>query len=285
MLKKWTAAALLLGTSAAYAFMPQAGTWVMNDELNGKPGRGLSIDVQNNTLVMQMYAYESSGKPTFYLATGSVVDNQVSAELKHYEGGRYLGSGDRSGEEKGSAGLVRIRFVDGTNGFITFPGEPEKAITRFSFGYQPVPDSLKGAWFFTTYSPTLGWQVEIPEFTTTGPATDMGSGIVVSSNKRFVCEHQVRGDLAGTVICIKTLSGSTTPQHGYIFKYSVNDGEGDWTPYLGKTSYGFYPRRLGLPNGQLTGIVRKDEEAAPSPAALEDLAASLNEAALVLQQR
>lgn len=286
MLKKLTAAALLLGAGAAYAYMPQAGTWVMNTEVNGKPGRGLSIDVQNNVLVMQMYAYESNGKATFYLATGNVVNNQVSAELKYYEGGRYFGSGDRSGTEKGSAGQVKIRFVDGTNGFITFPGEAEKAITRFNFGYPAVPDSLKGGWFFTTYSPSLGWQVELPEFTTTGPATDMGSGIVVSSNGKFVCEHQVRGDLAGTVFCIKVLPGSNSAQHSYVFKYSINDAEGDWLPNQGKTAYGFYPRRMGMPNGQLTGLIRKEDAVPPSPAALEALAASLSEAAAyALEQR
>lgn len=282
MLKKLTAAALLLGAGAAYAYMPQAGTWVMNTEVNGKPGRGLSIDVQNNVLVMQMYAYENNGKATFYLATGNVVNNQVSAELKYYEGGRYFGSGDRSGTEKGSAGQVKIRFVDGTNGFITFPGEAEKAITRFNFGYPAVPDSLKGAWFFTTYSPTQGWQVKVPVFTTVGSATTNGNGAVVSSDGKFACEHQVRGILAGEVIC--TSLGST-PADGYSFRYSVHDGEGDWFPRGGSTGYGFYARRMIQPNGDMTSLFRNDEVAL-SPEAQASIAAAINEAiTVVLQQR
>ena len=37
---------------AARHFTPQAGTWVISEELNGKPGRGLAIDVQGNTFFM-----------------------------------------------------------------------------------------------------------------------------------------------------------------------------------------------------------------------------------------
>ena len=49
-----------------------------------------------NTLLMQMYAYESNGQPTFYLAVGEVMDNKVTAALNKYTGGRYFGSGSCS---------------------------------------------------------------------------------------------------------------------------------------------------------------------------------------------
>ena len=62
---KWFALAAVCCWTSAHAFVPSAGTWVVNDELNGKPGRGLAIDVQNHVLVMQMYAYEKNDQPTF----------------------------------------------------------------------------------------------------------------------------------------------------------------------------------------------------------------------------
>ena len=40
---------------AARDFTPQAGTWVVSSEVDGKPGRGLAIDVQGNTFFMQVY--------------------------------------------------------------------------------------------------------------------------------------------------------------------------------------------------------------------------------------
>ena len=59
---------LLLGVAAGMApawaardFTPQAGTWVIDAELDGKPGRGLAIDVQGNTVVLQVYGYEANG--------------------------------------------------------------------------------------------------------------------------------------------------------------------------------------------------------------------------------
>jgi len=89
LFKKLAAVALFMCTGLVYAFAPQTGTWVVTSEVDGKPGRGFGIDVQNTTLVMQMYAYESNGQPTFYLAVGDVVDNKVTAPLTQYTGGRY----------------------------------------------------------------------------------------------------------------------------------------------------------------------------------------------------
>lgn len=272
------AAALFAGAGAVHAFIPQAGIWAMPQELNGKPGRGLVIDVQNGVLSMQMYAYEQTGRPTFYLAVGNLVDNRITTEFKHYEGGRYFGSGERTGVEKGSAGLVTVRFVDGMNGFITFPGEAEKPISRFNFGYAPIPESLKGAWFFNKYSPTMGWQVDVPVLATVLPATANGSGVVLSSDRLFACEHIVRGELAGLVVCAKYLSaGSSTVQHIYAFKYSVHDGEGDWYPNSGPTAYGLYMRRVGT-DQQLTGLIRKASEVSLSAETQAGIVESMNQA-------
>ncbi len=128
-------AASLLGavpSQAARSFTPQPGTWVVTSELNGKPGRGLAIDVQGNAFLMQVFAYEASGAATFYTAMGTFDGNAVTAPLIRYVGGRSFGSEPRSAELRESLGNVVLRFTDGLRGVVQFPGEPELAIQRFA---------------------------------------------------------------------------------------------------------------------------------------------------------
>ena len=126
--KKLVAVALFMCTGLVYAFAPQAGTWVVTSEVDGKPGRGLAIDVQNTTLVMQMYAYESNGQPTFYLAVGNVVDNKVTAPLTQYTGGRYFDINDNEVSDPAldypsrRLGCCHARF--GKNNPLPFGGFP-----------------------------------------------------------------------------------------------------------------------------------------------------------------
>lgn len=128
------ASALVLSCTAVWAardFTPQAGTWVISEELNGKPGRGLAIDVQGNTFFMQVFGYEKNGEATFYTATGQMDGNAVSAPLMQYQGGRSFGSDARDAAEQGSPGQVKVSFANGLQGTVQFPGEPERAIQRF----------------------------------------------------------------------------------------------------------------------------------------------------------
>lgn len=260
MLKEMIASALLVAAGSSYAFAPQAGTWVVTSEVNGQPGRGLAIDVQNTTMVMQMYAYESNGKATFYLAVGDVANNTVTAPLHTYSGGRYFGSGPRSGTDAGSPGNVKLRFTSGTTGFITFPNEPEVAISRFAFGYPSLPQSLKGIWSFTSIG-SEGFQGDAQELTVnTGESTADGNGIVANNAQTFGCEHKIKGSLAGTVVCVKI---NTQGQliRAYNFAYSVNEGEGASQSTLNNSQAQLLiVRRLTTSKGDGTGLVLKTGE-------------------------
>jgi len=57
---------------AAREFTPQPGLWMVPAENNGLPGRGFSIDVQGNTVFMQVFNYEKSGAATFHTALGQL---------------------------------------------------------------------------------------------------------------------------------------------------------------------------------------------------------------------
>lgn len=248
--------------SAAYGFVPQAGTWVVTSELDGKPGRGLAIDVQNDTFVMQMYAYESSGHPTFYLATGRLANDQVAAPLIRYTGGRFLGSGAMSGQEAGNAGVARFRFTSGVTGFVTLPGEPEKAISRFSFGYPFAASSLRGLWSLTSMG-SLGLSSEAVNLTQSGGSTSTGNGLMATADGTFGCEHQTSGIYAGGVLCVK-INTQGQVLRGYLFVYSVNEGEGSLLNANGSNSNQLVTvRRLTTPAAVGTGIVFKEGEHAP----------------------
>ncbi|MDA8523142.1 hypothetical protein [Acidovorax sp. NCPPB 4044] len=279
--KQWTAATLLACAAGAHAYEPQAGTWVVSSEVDGRPGRGLSVDVQNGTLALQMYAYESSGQPTFYLAVGPVADNKVTARLNRYTGGRFFGSGAQSGTEAQSPGNVTVRFTSGTTGFITFPNEPEKPISRFSFGYPRVPASLAGYWTFTSFG-NEGMRADVVQLTTPGAGTANGNGLMVSSDGLFGCEHQTSGTLSGNVVCVRVSSGGTL-QRSYLMSYSVNDGEG-YSQTAGTGAQQFLVvRRVATARGDGTGIVYKasdDNAALPVPeSALQTLRAHLAQVA------
>lgn len=256
----------LLGTGLAQAFSPQSGTWIVTSEQNGKPGRGLAIDVQDNTLVMQMYAYDTNGNATFYMTSGTLANDRYSAALNKYRGGRYLGSGDLTGKEDGSAGTVSMRFESGTKGFITLPGEAEKAISRFNFAYGNDPQGLKGIWIFSPLN-SLTPTSDFLKLEKVQAATANGNGLITTAAGTFGCEYQVSGSAAGTVICAK-VSAAGKLLGGYQFSYSVNEGEGYYLNSAGARASIATMHRVANRSDVGTGIVLKteanDDTAAPA---------------------
>lgn len=215
----------ILSTGVAQAFTPQTGTWIVNSELDGKPGRGLAIDVQKDTMVMQMYAYERNGEPTFYLATGNISDGQVSTSLMRYAGGRHLGSGPMSGKEAGNAGNIKFRFTSASTGFVTLPNEPEKEISRFNFAYPFNASSLLGLWSFNTIDTAGNLSSEAYNLNRNFPGTENGNGFAMSLEGSFACENQIKGEFSGLTLCVK-LDNANKLVRGYFFKYNINDGQG-----------------------------------------------------------
>lgn len=266
----------LLGTGLAQAFAPQTGTWIVTSEVNGKPGRGLAIDVQDNTLVMQMYAYDASGNATFYMTSGTLANDQYAAPLNKYRGGRYLGSGELSGKEDGSAGTVSMRFVSGTKGYITLPGEAEKEISRFNFAYGNDPEGLKGIWIFSPLN-SLTPTSDFFRLEKLQAATANGNGLITTAAGTFGCEYQVSGAAVGTVICAK-VSAAGKLLGGYQFSYSVNEGEGYYLNSAGVRASIATMHRLANRTDVGTGILLKSEssvEAAASQVSPDQLRSAI----------
>lgn len=258
-MKRWILAAATVICGASHAFTPAAGTWVVDSELNGKPGRGLAMDVQNGTLVMQMYAYERSGAATFYMGTANVnpAGNIATLPLKQYKDGRYLGSGDRSGVESSAPGSAVIKFSSATKGTITLPGEKEIAISRFEFGYPyGKPESLLSTWVFTGIDSTgtVNDRVDWAPLSEVLAAIPDGSGTVWTADGSIGCDQMVSGESAGMTVCI--VRNATGIVRSYRFMWSVNEGEGNMYDADGKFLGAMLAKRLFDPKGNGVGFLR-----------------------------
>ena len=134
--KAWLAAmALCMSAAPAWAareFTPQAGLWMIPSENNGQPGRGFSLDVQGNTAFLQVFNYEKNGAATFHTAVGQLDDSAaMTVPLLRFKGGRSFGGPVQDAVSDGTAGDVTVKFADGLNGTVQFPGESEQPISRF----------------------------------------------------------------------------------------------------------------------------------------------------------
>jgi hypothetical protein len=214
--------ALVVSLSAS-AFMPAGGLWVVNSEAHGKPGRGFTIEVENEFIVFTYYGYRHDGTAVFYQAAGPVANNTFSAVLQEYADGTFLGGSTVDAHATGGPGTVSMTFYSGLNGTITLPGEGPKAISKFEFGYSTDPRSLLGTWLMVV--PALGTVVGNYEtLTTVGAASSTGTGTVVNAARNFVCENEISGAVAGDTICseMPIQAGSMI----YEFRMAGDRGEG-----------------------------------------------------------
>ena len=260
MFKKLMITGAMLFCGIAQAFVPQAGTWVVTAENNGQPGRGFGLDVQNGTLVMQMYAYDASGNPMFYLTAGNYANSSYTGVLNKYRDGRFFGSGDRNGRADGNAGTVKMRFVSGTKGYITFPNEPEKEISRFNFAYDKSAALLRGAWLLSSISPdgAAGDRVDFFGLNDPVQGSSYGTGALASPDRMYTCENLTSGPNAGLVMCLKYNQNGSTNRANF-FELSVNEGEGVAGCSAQTMNDILFVRRVKSPAGDYTGIYYKNQ--------------------------
>ena len=146
-------------------WMPSSGTWVVSDELTGRPGRGLSLDIQGSSAVVQVFNYLTNGKPAFHMGSGRY-DGNADVPMDRYGGGRYFGSGVRDAQFLEHAGIAQLSFYHGSvsqtrtkfdrfnsnaleSGVVTFPGEKPAKIQRLQLeAKDSLADKLFGVWLF-----------------------------------------------------------------------------------------------------------------------------------------
>lgn len=232
----------LLGTSAiASAFTPAGGLWGFTNELNGQPGRGFQLTVENDTLVFYYYGYDSDGKGNYMFASGPLVGGSVfSAQLLVCRGGTVMGTAYKAANCTDGPGKVSMNFSSGEKGTITLPGEAPKPISRFNFGYTDGPEALLGEFLFA-YKATTFSNVDIYKLTTkTGIVTNMsgmvGTGIVSNVDYTFGCEfYPINGPFRSVYVCTEATQSDNDDI--YIFRMVGDRGSGTGTWYGDTGSY------------------------------------------------
>ncbi|MGE8494367.1 beta strand repeat-containing protein [Comamonas sp.] len=219
---------------------PQTGTWIISDELNGEPGRGMGIDIQDGVLFMQVYNYRQSGEATFHTALGTLRDNKVTAPLYFYEGGRYFGSEQRDGHAAGSPGNVVITFTSRSTGTIQFPGEPVKAMHRFDYEGTPAgvfsDPAFVDRWAMvelnSSNQPVRSWWADIGTSEQVSMSEDWAAAAMGWPYPPTVATavHGFGGTLSGHVVAQCSYGG-----RGLVFNCSGNRAGANGAPVIAMT--------------------------------------------------
>jgi hypothetical protein len=117
--------------SAGAPGTPENGWWWSNLE----SGRGFSLEIEGNTLVMAGYMYAVGGAPLWYLTAGPMTTStSYTGNFQQYAMGQSVGGPYHPPQlVNANAGTVRVVFTDATNGTLTLPDGRQVAITRFAF--------------------------------------------------------------------------------------------------------------------------------------------------------
>ena len=130
---------------------PQTGWWWNPSE----DGRGYTLEVSGNVLVMVSYLYDESGHSTWYLSAGptSIDGSLFVGTLDYYTGGQTLtGAYKPPIRPPTSAGQVTLAFSDAHHGTLSWPGGTI-AIKRMEFGVGgvnavPLPGQPQSGWWW-----------------------------------------------------------------------------------------------------------------------------------------
>lgn len=211
---------------APSTFTPQSGAWAIDSELNGRPGRGMQIDVENDILVLTLYAYDATGRGTFYLTAGQLDANgHFSGELKFYDQGTPLGGTVRNAREAGTAGTVELDFSDGAHGTIRLPGEPTLAISKLNFGVPEGVEGLLGEWLFVyDEAGSIGSHRMVLDF------TEQSFGIFAQGLARSTADSDVlcgrNASRGSSYLECQILGSNGSPTDYYFWEMSGNAGDG-----------------------------------------------------------
>jgi hypothetical protein len=97
-------------------------------------GRGYSIEVQGNTMVMVGFMYDAAGNPVWYLSSGAMQSAaKYTGRLLTFRGGQVLGGPYRAPTSNTDVGGISIDFSSADQANLILPGGKNVAITRLRF--------------------------------------------------------------------------------------------------------------------------------------------------------
>jgi alpha-tubulin suppressor-like RCC1 family protein len=109
---------------------PQTGWWWNPAE----GGRGFSVEVQNSSVFIATYMYDSMGNPVWYAAgPAALVNNSYLGNWTAYTGGQTLTGSYQAPSGSANAGYLSVQFSSPTAGVLTLPNGRQIPIQRFTF--------------------------------------------------------------------------------------------------------------------------------------------------------
>jgi hypothetical protein len=243
-MRKILALIVLSLAAAAHAAAPQTGIWWNPNEA----GRGYSIDVEGNTLVMIAYAYGLDGRMQWYYADGPLLNGGArwSGTLFKFDFGQPLGGAYVPAVNVGTEGVATIDFLSRTRGTLTIGGV-QSSIVRYNFGVGSAPQALLGDWIYVY---TIGSSNFSERFlyTTILSPTSSGNGVVATSSGNGGAELQVTGSLAGQVVAVH-ISSTGSILDSYLWTPYLEEGRGAWVSTTTQTQYPLWAYRVVSPSG------------------------------------
>jgi hypothetical protein len=111
---------------------PEAGWWWVATE----PGRGFAIEVQQGTMFIAGYMYDSAGNPIWYASGPTPMTSATSYTgtwTQFADGETLSGPWKVAQVANADAGSLSIVFSSSNTGMLTFPDGRTVPITRFKF--------------------------------------------------------------------------------------------------------------------------------------------------------
>lgn len=115
---------------------PEPGMWAFDDELDGRPGRGLQIDTQEGrAMVVSYVGYRANGSSLFLQASGArpAGSGAFTGTLQEFRNGPVIGGASGNGEPAATVGTIQLRFDTPTSGTVALPGETPRRISRLMY--------------------------------------------------------------------------------------------------------------------------------------------------------
>jgi hypothetical protein len=119
-------------TATQPATNPEPGYWWNPAEA----GRGFTIEVQNGTMYLAGFMYDSSGNPVWYLASGPMTNStSFQGEWQQYGGGTTLTGPTQSPSlTNANVGTVALNFSTTSSAILTLPDGRQIPLQPFIFG-------------------------------------------------------------------------------------------------------------------------------------------------------
>lgn len=116
--------------SGPAAGMPQTGWWWNPAE----GGRGFFIEVQNTTMLISGYMYDSRGQAVWYTSQGPMTSPTLyQGPLQQYQGGQTLTGAYAAPNLAESLGTVSLQFSSQSQATLTLPNGTQIPLTRYVF--------------------------------------------------------------------------------------------------------------------------------------------------------